>query len=92
MIIKNNRFRNGIILIENCASRLADTYIENYDRLSVSALSVTFTYEGHKYCPSELKKNTIIWNYALSLSMRPIIELTGKIKISNVIVSVSSIL
>ena len=91
MRIKKNRFENGIIHIENCASRLANTYIENYDRLSVSAVSVTCTYEGHKYFPSELKNNTIIWNYALSLSIRPIIELTGKIKISNVIVSVSSI-
>ena len=91
MRIKKNRFGNGIIHIENCASRLANTYIENDDRLSVSAVSVTCTYEGHKYFPSELKNNTIIWNYALSLSIRPIIELTGKIKISNVIVSVSSI-
>ena len=91
MRIKKNRFRNGIIHIENCASRLANTYIENDDRLSVSAVSVTCTYEGHKYFPSELKNNAIIWNYALSLSIRPIIELTGKIKISNVTVSVSSI-
>ena len=91
MRIKENRFRDGIIHIENCASRLANTYIENYDRLSVSAISVTSTYKGHKYFPFELKNTTIIWNYGSLLSIRPIIELTGRINISNVIVSVSSI-
>ena len=89
--IKENRFRNGIIHIQNCASRLANTYIENYDRFSVSAISVISRYEGHKYFPFELKNNTIIWYYELSLSKRPIIELTGRIITSNVIISVSSI-
>ena len=89
--IKENRFRNGIIHIQNCASRLANTYIENYDRFSVSAISVISRYEGHKYFPFELKNNTIIWYYELSLSKRPIIELIGRIITSNVIISVSSI-
>ena len=47
--IKENRFENGIIHMKNCAGRLANTYIENYVHVSVSAISVTCNYEGHKY-------------------------------------------
>ena len=90
MRIKENRFGNSIIHMENCAGRLANTYIENYDHISVSAISVTCNYEGHKYFPFELTNNTIIWNYELSFSVRPIIELTGRIEISYINVLVSS--
>ena len=91
MRIKENRFENDIMHIENCAGRLANTYIENYDRRSVSAITVTCNYEEHKYFPFELTNNTIIWNNGLSLSVRPIIELTGRIYISYINVLVSSI-
>ena len=91
MKIIENRFENGIIHIENCAGRLANTFIENYDRGSVSAISLTCSYDYHNYCPFELTNNTVMWNYGLSLSIRPVIDLTGRINISNVNVSVSSI-
>ena len=91
MRINENKFGNGIINIENCPGRLANTHIENYDRHSIPGISVTCRYEGNKYFPFELTNNTIIWTYRLSISMRPIIELTGAIKMSNVNVWVSSI-
>ena len=91
MRIKENEFRGGIIQIQNGVGRLADTYIENDDRRSLSAISVTCTYEDHKYFLFELTNNTIIWSYRSSLSFGPIIDLTGRINISNVNVSVSSL-
>ena len=89
MRIKENEFRSGIIQTKNCVGRLANTYIENDDHLSVPAISVTWTYQHHKFF--ELTNNTITWSYGSSLSFRPIIELTGRINISNVNVLVSSI-
>ena len=91
MRIKENEFGGGIIQIQNCVGRLANTYIENDNRRSLSAISVTCTYEDHQYYLFELTNNTIIWSYGSSLSFRPIIVLTGRINISNVNVSVSSI-
>ena len=93
MRIKENEFggMNSIIEIKECVGRLANTCIENDDHLSVSAYSVTWTYEYHKYFLFELTNSTITWSYGLSLSFRPIIELTGRIGISNVKVLVSSI-
>ena len=91
MTIKENQFGGGIIQIENCVGRLSNTYIKNDDHFSVPAISATWTYEHHKYLFFELTNNTIIWSYESSLSFRPIIELTGRINISNVNVLVSSI-
>ena len=91
MIITENEFRGSIIEIENCVGRLANTYIENDDHLSVAAISVTWTNEYHKYFLFELTNNTITWSYRSSLSFRPIIDLTGRINISDVNVSVFSI-
>ena len=91
MRIIETRFGNGIIHISNCASRLTNIYINNHDRRSVSAISVNCNYEGDNYCPCELTNNTIVSNYGSSLSVRPVIELNGRINISNVNVSVSSI-
>ena len=91
MKIKENEFGDSIIQIQNSVGRLANTYIENDDRPSVSAIGVTWTYKYHRYFLFELTNNTITWSYGSSLSFRPIIELTGRISISNVNVSVSSI-
>ena len=91
MRIKENRFMNGVIHIEDSSGRLANTYIENYDHFSVSAITVTCTYQSRKCFPFEFTNNTILWNNKLSVSIRPIIELTGTIIISNVNVLVASI-
>ena len=90
MRIKENRFKSGIIRMENCAGMLANTYIRNYDHFSVSCISVTCSYEGQKCFSFEFTNITIIWNNKLLLSVRPIIELTGIIFISNVSVLVAS--
>lgn len=91
MRIRENRFKAGIILIKNCIGRLADTYIENYDHYSRSAISVFCANKGQKCFSFEFTNNTIIWNSKLLFPVRPILELTGTIIISNVNVSVSSL-
>ena len=91
MRISDNTFKSGIIHIKNCTGRLADTYIENYDHFSVSAITVTCAYDGQNCFPFEFTDNSIVWNNKLLFSVRPIIELTGTIIISNVNVSVASI-
>ena len=88
--ITRNRFLSDIIHIENCPGRLTNTYIENYDRFSVSAISVTCRYEGHKHCPFHIRNNVILWNSESPLSKQPVIELTGTINISNLTVLISS--
>ena len=90
MRISDNRFKGGIIYIKNSTSRLANTYIENYDHFSVSAISVNCAYDGQKCFPFEFTNNIIIWTNKLLFSVRPIIELFGNIIISNVSVSVAS--
>ena len=89
--ISVNTFQSGIIHIKNCIGRLADTYIESYDHFSVSAITVTCTYDGQNCFPFEFTNNAIIWNNKLTFSVRPIIELTGTIVISNVNVSIASV-
>ena len=91
MRITENEFGGSIIEIKNCVGRLANTYIENDDHLSVAAISVNWTHEYHKYFLFELTNNTITWTYGLSFSFRAIIDLTGRINILNVNASVSSI-
>ena len=88
--ITENRFESNIIHIENSTGRLTNTYIENYDRFSVSAMSVTCRYEGHRHCPFYIRNNVILWNSESLLSKRSVIELTGTITISNLTVLVSS--
>ena len=91
MRISDNTFKDGIMHIKSCTGRLSNTYIENYDHFSVSAITVTCAYDGQNCFPFEFTNNTIIWNNKLSFSVRPIIELTGTIIISNVNVSIASI-
>ena len=91
MRISDNTFKGGIMHIKSCTGRLSNTYIENYNHFSVSAITVTCTYDGQNCFPFEFTNNTIIWNNKLSFSVRPIIELTGTIIISNVTVSIASI-
>ena len=91
MRITENEFKGSIIEIKSCVGRLANTYIENDDHLSVAAISVTSTDEYEKHVLFELTNNTITWSYGLSFSFRQIIDLTGRINISNVNVLVSSI-
>ena len=88
--ITENIFWSDIIHIENSPGRLTNTYIENYDRVSVSAISATCRYGGHRHCPFHIRNNVILWNSELLLSKQPVIELTGTINISNLTVLVSS--
>ena len=87
----NTTFQSGIIHIRNCIGRLADSYIENYDHFSVSAITVICTYDDQNGFPFEFTNNAFIWNNKLTFSVRPIIELTGAIVISNVNVSIASV-
>ena len=92
MRIRENRFISGIIHIKNCVGRLADTYIENDDHFSVTAISVICSNKVfQKLSPFEFSNNKIIWNNKLLFSVRPIIELGAKVIMSNVNVSVASI-
>ena len=99
MTIRENRCKKGIIHIENCHGRLTNFSLQNYDRSSVSAISVTCRYG--KNCSFHIKNSKILWNFELLVSTRPIIELTGTMSyfqsqifnfnISNLTISVSSI-
>ena len=68
MRIKGNIFKSGIIHIENCIGRLANTknvnilantYIENYDHFFVSAITVTSACQGQKCFPFEVTKTQL---------------------------------
>ena len=89
MTIRENRCQRGIIHIENCRGRLTNFSFQNYDRFSVSAISVTCRYNEN--CSFYIVNSKILWNYELLISARPIIELTGTINISNLTILVSSI-
>ena len=91
MRIRENIFKKDIIHIKNCIVRLGNACIENYDNYSLSAISVTCAYEGQRCFSFDFTNSKIVWNNKLLLSTRPIIELTGRIIISNVNVSVASI-
>ena len=60
MRISVKTFQSSIIHIKNCIGRLADTYIENYDHFSVSAIIVTCTYDGQNCFPFEFANNAVI--------------------------------
>ena len=91
MRIRENRFESDIILIKNCEGRSANTYIENYDYFSVSAISVTWKDKLSKTYSFYITNNTILWNYELQLLMQSIIKLRAPIKIYNLNISYSSI-
>ena len=91
MRIRENIFKKDIIHIKNCIVRLANAYIQNYDNYSVSAISVTCAYEGQRCFSFDFTNSKVVWTNKVLLPTRPIIELTGRIIISNVNVSVASI-
>ena len=91
MRMRENIFKKDIIHIKNCIGRLVKAYIENYDHYSASAISVTCAYEGQRCFSFDFTYSKIVWSNKLLLLTRPIIELTGRIIISNVNVSVASI-
>ena len=90
MRIRENRFKSDIIYTENCNGKLTNTYIENYDYYSVSAIIVTWNYEDQEYFHFRIANNIILWNYKLNFSIQPIIKLMGTINIFSLNLSVSS--
>ena len=88
--IRENNIEHDIIYAVNCGGRLANSFIKNYDTFSVSAVSITCSYEAQTYRPFEITDTEIIWNSKLPFSARSIVKLSGKMTISNIIVSVSS--
>ena len=84
MKIRENKVIYGMIYIENSAGRMANTYIENSDNFSESAFTITSTYLGNKYFPFEITNTETIWKNEGSVSARPVIQLSGKVSLSNV--------
>ena len=89
--VRENNIEEDIIYTVNCGGSLANSFIENCDFFSVSAFSITCSYEAQIYRPFEITNTEIMWNSKLPFSARPIVKLSGKITISNVTISVSSI-
>ena len=76
MKIRENNVENDMMYAENSAGRMANTYIENSDYFSVSALTTTCTYlRKLSNFPFEITNIEIIWNSEVLASARPIIQL-----------------
>ena len=89
-IIENN-IEQDMIHTLNCRGMLANSFIKNFDYFSTSAFSIIDSYESQKYRSFGIINTEIVWNSKLPFSARPILKLSGKMTISNVTVSVSSI-
>ena len=84
---------SDIIYIENAFGRMRNVYIESRDSIA-SALTVTCTHLGYPCLYFEIKNVEIIWSYKLRFSALPVIQLNGKVVLSNVrllVISVSKI-
>ena len=90
MRIRENNVANGMIYIENTDGKMINTYIKNCDSSMASAFTITCTYLGNKYYPFEISNVEITWSYKLQTSARPIIQLSGKVSLSNVKLLVTS--
>ena len=84
MKIQENSFTYGMIHVANSVGRMANTYIENSDNFSESAFTITSTYLGNKYFPFEITNTEITWKNEVPVSARPVIQLSGKVSLSNV--------
>ena len=92
MKIRENNVENDMMYAENSAGRMANTYIENSDYFSVSALTTTCTYlRKLSNFPFEITNIEIIWNSEVLASARPIIQLCGHVSLSNVKLLVTSL-
>ena len=90
MIIRENNVANGMVHIENTDGKMINTYIKNCDSFMASAFTISWTYLGNKYYPFEITNVEITWSYKLQTSARPIIQLSGKVSLSNVKLLVTS--
>ena len=91
MKIKKNVVTSSMINVENSAERMTTTYIENSDNFMASAFTTTCTYLGNKYYPFETANTEILWSHALPASARPIIQLNGKVSLTNVKLLITSL-
>ena len=83
MKIRDNNFTDCLIYIENTVGRMVNTLIENCDYFMASAITIT-TYLGKRYYPFEIANIGILWSYKLLSSARPVLQVSGKVFLSNV--------
>ena len=90
MKVRDNSFTDGLIYIENTVGRMVNTLIENCDYFMASAITIT-TYLGKRYYPFEIANIGILWSYKLPSSARPVLQVSGKVFLSNVKLLVTSL-
>ena len=91
MKIKKNGVTSSIVHVQNSAGRVANTYIESYNNIMISAFMITCTYLGNKCFPFEIANTEIRWEHALPVSALPIIYLSGNVSLVNVKLLVTSV-
>ena len=92
MEIQENKVIYGMIYIETSAGRMANTYIENsQNNFLASAFTMACTYSGNRYYPFEITNVEIILKNEGTVSARPIIQVCGKVSVSNVKLLVTSL-
>ena len=89
--VRDNKVTYGMIYIGNTAGSMVNTFIENYDYSMAFAVTVTWTYLGNRYYPFEIANIIILWSNELLSSARPIIQVSGKVFLSNVKLLVTSL-
>ena len=90
MKIRDNNFTDCLIYIEDTVGRMVNTLIENGDYFMASAITIT-TYLGKRYYPFEIANIGILWSYKLLSSARPVLQVSGKVFLSNVKLLVTSL-
>ena len=81
MKIRENNVTNGMIYVANSDGRMVKTYIQNSDFFLESAFTTTWTYLGNRYFPFEITNTEIIWKNEVPVSVKPIIQLSGKVSL-----------
>ena len=89
--VRDNKVTYGMIYIGNTAGSMVNTFIESYDCSMAFAVTVTWTYLGNRYYPFEIANIIILWSNELLSSARPIIQVSGKVFLSNVKLLVTSL-
>ena len=91
MKIRENYVIKDMIYVENSAGRMTHTYIENSGNSLSSAITTTWTYLENRYFPFEIISTEIIWTNEVTVSAKPIIQLSGNVSMSNVKLLVTSL-
>ena len=93
MKIRENNVEYDMIYAENSAGRITNTYIGNSDKFLISAFRTTCMYlgVGNSNFLFEITNTEIIWSSEVRPLARPIIQLCGKVSLSNVKLLVTSL-